>query len=144
MPGPRQREDRAPTMGSRDARVRSAPLIVYRPGSQGIPTASYLDTVSTDDPMTLAVLAEEVVRFKQARRALERGDADGVIAELDSNGVMPSNYQLQIEAMVLRIEALLLRNNRTEAARLASQVLALHPQGPLGERMSAVVRGQAW
>jgi hypothetical protein len=120
------------------------PLIVYRPGSKGIPTASYLDTVSTDDPMALAVLAEEVVRFKQARRALERGDAEGVIAELDSHGPMPLNYHLETEAMVLRIEALVLRNNRAEAARLASLVLARHPRGPLGERMSAIVRGDAW
>jgi hypothetical protein len=129
---------------SPDARLRTMPLIVYRPGSKGIPTASYLDTVSTDDPLALAVLSEEVARFKQARRALERGDAEGVIAELDSHGAMPLNYHLATEAMVLRIEALVLRNNRAEATRLASLVLARHPRGPLGERMSAIVRGDAW
>ena len=66
-----------------------------------------------------------------------------MIAELDRYGAMRSNYVLQTEAMVLRIEALLLRNDRAEAARLASLVLARHPDGQLGERMSAIVSGQA-
>jgi hypothetical protein len=142
-PAPRQREHPAASGRSPDARGRSVPLLVYPVGSKGIPTASYLDIVNTDDPIALAVLAEEVARFNQARRALERGDAAGVIAELDRHGATPSNYLLATEAMVLRIEALLLRNDRTEAARLASLVLARHPDGPLGERMSAIVRGQA-
>jgi hypothetical protein len=140
-PAPREREHRAASGPSPDARVRSVPLLVYRARSRGIPTASYLDIVSTDDPMALAVLAEEVTRFNQARRALERGDADGVIAELDGHGAMQSNYVLQTEATVLRIEALLLRNDRAEAARLASLVLARRPDGALRERMSAIVYG---
>jgi hypothetical protein len=142
-PAPRQREHRAVSGPSPDGRVRSVPLIVYRAGSKGIPTASYLDIVSTDDPIVLAALTEEVARFNQARRALERGDAEGVIAELDRHGAMQSNYRLETEAMVLRIEALLLRNDRAEAARLASWVLARHPGGSLGERMTDIVRGQA-
>jgi hypothetical protein len=133
------RERRAASGPSPNGRV---PLLVYRARSKGIPTASYLDIVSTDDPMALAVLAEEVARFNQARRALERGDAEGVIAELDRHGAMQSNYVLQTEATVLRIEALLLRNDRAEAARLASLVLARHPDEALRERMSAIVYGQ--
>jgi hypothetical protein len=116
-------------------------LLVYRLGPGGVPTAEYLDIVSTEDPVALASLAEEVARFNRARRALERGDAKAVLEELGGEGAMRSSYVLETEAWVLRIEALLLQDDRVEAARLAGFVSARHPDGPLAARMRVIAGG---
>jgi hypothetical protein len=135
-------EPRGAARPSTGASRRREPLLVYRLGPGGVPTAEYLDIVTTDDPVALASLAEEVARFNRARRALERGDAKMVLEELGGDGAMGSNYVLETEAWVLRIEALLLQGDRTQAARLAGFVLARHPDGPLTARMRGIVGGE--
>jgi hypothetical protein len=97
-------------------------VFIGRPGLQSIGCTEERVQSITSDP----------ARRPRCRRTLGQGRDASFWVALRGVGVA------RLLALVL-----VLRNDRAEAARLATLVLARHPEGPHGERMSAIVRGQA-
>jgi hypothetical protein len=98
-----------------------------------------------DDPAEQpgSTLAGEIAALDRARKALARRDADAVLVALDEHDRGRPSGALATEAMVLRIEALLLRGDRVWAARLARRFLDAHPNSPHGDRLREIVGGES-
>ena len=69
------------------------------------------------------------------RASLAGGDASAALAELDAYRRAFPDAALDDEATVLRVNALLLRGDRSAATVLANRFLAAHPSSPHAPRL---------
>ncbi|MGC4066193.1 MAG: sigma-70 family RNA polymerase sigma factor [Polyangiaceae bacterium] len=81
----------------------------------------------------------EVQLVDRARLALREGDAQTCLQHLDERKRRVGAGMLGPEATLLRIQALLALNRRTTALDEARRFLELCPDGPIAERIQAVV-----
>jgi hypothetical protein len=88
-------------------------------------------------------LADEVAALDVAREALAAGDAGRTLRALDQHDQRFPGGMLGPEAMVLRIEALILRGDRASAARLGEAFLAAHPRSPHASRLRSLIGSPA-
>jgi len=75
-------------------------------------------------------LTEEIAALDAASEALGAGDASRALRALDDHDRRFAGGMLGPEAVVLRIDALVLRGDRASAARLGEAFLAAHPRSP--------------
>jgi hypothetical protein len=84
-------------------------------------------------------LAEELASLDSARALLARGDAPGALARLDAYARVYPKGRLQLEAEVMRIDALR-RNGQTGAAKKRAETfLRKYPNSVLASRVRALL-----
>jgi hypothetical protein len=85
-------------------------------------------------------ISPEIAALDEARTALRQGRAQDALAALDRYGAeYGKNGGLRVEAMVLRIDALLRSGNRARATALANAFLARNPKSPYAARVRALL-----
>jgi TolA-binding protein len=94
-------------------------------------------TASTSSPAS--GLAEEVAALEQARRALAVGDSDTAMVTLEHHARKFPSSQLDHEAAVLRVEALIAARRCGVARAEATAFLQSHPRSPAARRMESLV-----
>jgi hypothetical protein len=87
-------------------------------------------------------LQAEVSALGKARAALGRRDGQTALEELDVYGQAFPTGLLADEATVLRVDALALHGEPTEAAALGRRYLSAHPTSPYGTHLRAVIDGE--
>ena len=90
-------------------------------------------------PTASAALAEEISSLDAARSALSRGDGAGALSLLDAYGREHPRGRLQLEAEVLRIDALAKSGRIAEAKEHARVFLQRHPNSVLASRVRATL-----
>jgi hypothetical protein len=80
-------------------------------------------------------LAEEVALLQSVRRALAAGDAAVALSALDRHTREFKRGVLQLEAGVLRVQALLAHGDKRAAHAWGQQFLSSHPEGPHATRV---------
>jgi hypothetical protein len=126
---------RAVAQGSSPSRTTLSPVKAAERRS-GANTA--LNTASGDvgaNASQPSPLAREIALLDAARRSIAQGQAATAIASLDRRERDLPGGVLGPEATLLRVEALLLRGDRTNAEALAAGFLAQNPRGPHAERL---------
>lgn len=98
-------------------------------------TAAEKATNTASAEVERADLMAEVQALDRIRRAIAVGRFDGAIDELDAYERSHPRGVLQLEAEVLRIEALAGSGQRLAAAGLARRYLTAHPDGPYRARL---------
>jgi hypothetical protein len=84
-------------------------------------------------------LAAELALLDDARGAIARRDAALALTLLDRHKAGHGSGVLAPEALLLRIEALLLGGNRRLAERLGSEYLTRQPSGPHADRIRSLL-----
>lgn len=107
------------------AATEKSPATPPKPPATGGPVQS-----EPRPPTTDASLAEEVMRIDAVRRALATGDTTNALRFLDEYAQKPRTGTLDLEAQLLRIDALERRGDHQAARELARQYLARHPADP--------------
>jgi len=82
-----------------------------------------------------ASLAEELASLDSARALLARGDAAGALVRLDAHNRAYPKGRLQLEAEVLRIDALTKNGQTNLAKKRAETFLRKHPNSVLASRV---------
>jgi hypothetical protein len=95
----------------------------------------------TSPPPAETQLTKELRALDVARSALNRGDANACLAELDKHDRAFPTGQLRMDAAILRVEALLARGDSARAKKLASDLLAQQPNGPSAQRLRTIADG---
>ncbi len=86
-----------------------------------------------------AALSEELNALDGVRALLSRGDAAGALSHLDTYNKTFPKGRLQLEAEVLRIDALM-KSGQTDLAKKRAQVfLSRHPNSVLASRVRALL-----
>jgi hypothetical protein len=80
-------------------------------------------------------LAEELASLDSARALLARGDSAGALVRLDAHGRAYPKGRLQLEAEVLRIDALTKNGQTSLAKKRAETFLHKHPNSVLASRV---------
>lgn len=84
-------------------------------------------------------LADEVAALDGARRALASSDGAGALRALDAfQGTFP-RARLGTEALVLRVEALVLAGRPADARALGEPFVAAHPDSPFAPRVRRAI-----
>ncbi|HXU01554.1 MAG TPA: hypothetical protein VN903_11210 [Polyangia bacterium] len=98
-----------------------------------------VETAAAPAPTTAgAMLTEELSALDHARLALTGGDARRAIEELDRYDRRFPSGRLQLEAEVLRIDALAKVGRKDDARRHADAFLRRHPNSVLATRVRAL------
>ncbi len=84
-------------------------------------------------------LSDEVKELDRARAALDSGDTNKALDALDAHDKQFGTALLGPEAMVMRIEVLAARGDKTGAAALANQFLAVYPHSPHASRVRSLL-----
>ncbi len=87
-------------------------------------------------------LAEEIASLDRARRASERRDFSGALAELDRYEHDFKQGRLRQEALLLRVQTMLGRGDSAGAKALGQRFLAKYPKSPLAPRMQKLIGGE--
>jgi hypothetical protein len=82
-------------------------------------------------------LEAELALLDRARAELARGEAATALSSLDEYDTTLKGTRLALEARLLRIQALAAHGKRAEAATIAREFIARHPDSPLAERARA-------
>ncbi|HEV8551375.1 MAG TPA: hypothetical protein VGQ57_20145 [Polyangiaceae bacterium] len=106
--------------------------IVVRP--KAAPTPSSSATAASS-------LSRELQVLKQAHDALAKGNPNGALAALDDYHHRFPQGALGAEETVIRVQALLARGDRAQAAALARQFSAAHPDSLYARRVETLVSG---
>lgn len=113
------------------------PPVVEAPAAEAPPPAARKPSaqrVVAPRP-TNPALAEELSALDSARSALASGDSRGALAHLDGYAKAHPRGRLQVEAEVLRIDALAKAGQRQAAAKRAEGFLRRHPNSVLAARV---------
>lgn len=86
-----------------------------------------------------SALADELATLDVAREAIGAGNAARAFEALDRHDRAFPKALLGPEAMVLRVEAMVLRGDRAGAARLGNAFLASHPRSPHASRIRSLI-----
>lgn len=87
----------------------------------------------------LSPLAEETALLDRARASLTARDGSAALAALAEHDRRFASGSLAPEALVVRVEALLLSGRRADAERVGERFLASHPTSPLGRRIRSLL-----
>jgi TolA-binding protein len=90
-------------------------------------------------PQRSDTLAEEIVALDEARSALRDRQPARALAAIDDYARRFPGGMLGQEAAVLRIEALMAKGDRAEAARFGRRFLAAYPASPLAPRVRTML-----
>lgn len=104
-----------------------------------VPVTAARAARSEAKPTASAALAEEISSLDAARSALSRGDGAGALGLLDAYGREHPRGRLQLEAEVLRIDALAKSGRTAEAKEHARLFLQRHPNSVLATRVRATL-----
>ena len=96
-------------------------------------TTAQRTDVKLDSPASS--LAEELASLDSARALLARGDSTGALVRLDAHSRAYPNGRLQLEAEVLRIDALTKNGQTSLAKKRAETFLRKHPNSVLASRV---------
>jgi hypothetical protein len=117
---------------------------VPAPGVDAAPEPANLESDSSPpsrprrpDPPRVPSLEAELALLDRARAELARGEPATALSSLDDYDAALKGTRLALEARLLRIQALAAHGKRTEAAKLAREFIARHPDSPLAERARA-------
>lgn len=119
--------------------VRVAPVL---PTTRTAVGSEQLHAASAPTAEVLPSLAREVASLDRARAAVSRGDASMAIRELDEFARSGSYRALSHEAMLVRIEALLVMGYHDQAAVVARQLLQLGAPAMQRARLEKLSRTQ--
>jgi outer membrane protein assembly factor BamD (BamD/ComL family) len=108
------------------------PTVLARKNAVRRPEAS--STVSTD------TLREQAARLDHVRALLQAGESNVALASLDEYDRRFAGTPLSEESLLLRIEALARRGDRSAAATLARRFLKAHPASVHADRVTALLR----
>lgn len=86
-------------------------------------------------------LSREVRALEGAHQALAERNPDEALRLLNRYRLKFPAGALSSEATVLRVQALLMRGDRTGAQALADAFSAAHPESPYGRRLEDLIRG---
>ena len=89
--------------------------------------------------MPQASLTDEVRALEGIRTAVRAQQGPHALALLNAYRAQFPNSTLSLEALVLRVDALLLTGDRPQAVKLAQRLLQQHPTGPYAARLRALV-----
>lgn len=122
-------------------KVKTSPKISSHKVQPQTPTA----TEPTKAPQAPPSLDQELAGMQKARSALKAGDAAAALTQLAQFGEKPGWRQLQVEASLLRIEALfeLGKADESRAAEARTEALRFveaHPNNPLVDRAAKFTR----
>jgi len=138
--GPRPGEDIA-SPGTADREDPFAPRPVTLEGRASVERAAatphLLPTraLVTSSPIAAGPADHELVLIRDARLALQRGDAGAALWGLDEHARAFPRGVFQEEASALRVEALVAAGRRDEAHRAAVAFDAAYPHSPYGPRI---------
>ncbi len=104
-----------------------------RPSTRPAP----LPAVRPPPPPPAPTLEEELAALRDARAALQAGNSDAALEQLDR--YERRGRRLRVEATVLRIEALAAAGRSAEATALARRFVVEHPTNPLVDRVRAII-----
>lgn len=120
----------APT--SEDSELNANPNSVDRETNAKGPATQKIET-KLDSPASS--LAEELASLDSARALLARGDSAGALVRLDAHSRTYPKGRLQLEAEVLRIDALTKNGQTGLAKKRAETFLRKHPNSVLASRV---------
>jgi hypothetical protein len=112
-----------------------SPSPAARPGKRPRTVRAAASPSSSDGASDLAV---EVAALQRAAQALSGGDADAALAALDEARSRCKHPVLVQEAGLLRVRALAMRGQTSEAAALARRLRDADPRGVLADRFGAI------
>jgi len=92
-------------------------------------------------PSASSSLSRELQVLKQAHDAIARGNPNGALAALDDYHARFPQGALGAEETVIRVQALLARGDRAQAAAVAKQFSAAHPDSLYARRVERLVSG---
>jgi len=92
-------------------------------------------------PSASSSLSRELVVLKQAHDAIARGNPNGALAALDDYHARFPQGALGAEETVIRVQALLARGDRAQAAAVAKTFAAAHPDSLYARRVEKLVSG---
>ena len=84
-------------------------------------------------------IALEIESLDRARRASERGDFNGALAELDGYEHAFKHGRLRPEALLLRVQTLISKGDAAGAKALGNRFLARYPKSPLAPRIQKLI-----
>ena len=96
--------------------------------------------VAKPEPKPEPSLQDELLLFKQAKRALDSGKANEALSLLDRFAEEFPKGALRLEAQVLRAEALCATGRTSAATKLRDRFVDGHPSNPLASRMRDVCK----
>jgi hypothetical protein len=131
LPAPSS-EARAPELGVPPVAVEASRSVEPDKRSDGPRPAA-----SVEPPRS--TLADELATLDVAREAIAAGDASRAFQALDRHDRAFPRALLGPEATVLRVEAMVLRGDRTGAASLGTAFLAAHPRSPHASRIRSLI-----
>jgi hypothetical protein len=150
--------ERVPTASSGEARVEPEHVIAPPPSPMAVapsvprsvqtrrPTSTSMKTPALTSPQTLAApapasgtLAGEIALLTQARAALRAGAGASALELLDQYAETRAGTALDLEATLLRIEALSATRQHARAAALAQRFVADHPNSALTDRAKSFI-----
>jgi hypothetical protein len=111
-----------------------------------VPSAPKLALASGRPMSSGDALGAEAARLDAARRALENGELERALAELDAYQRVRSLGVLDREALLLRIRVLVEQGEQARALVLAQSYLASHPNDAHAARLRALIAngGTSW
>ena len=134
---------RAPVLPAREPPLESPSAAPSAPAMPAPIAVVQADTpahrvrpTAPDNPLT-----REVTALEGAHQALAEHNADEALRLLDRYRLKFPAGALSSEATVLRVQALLMRGDRTGAQALADAFSAAHPESPFGRRLEELIRG---
>ena len=92
-------------------------------------------------PSASSSLSRELQVLKQAHDAIARGNPNGALAALDDYHARFPQGALGAEETVIRVQALLARGDRAQAAAVAKKFSAAHPDSLYARRVERLVSG---
>jgi hypothetical protein len=111
-----------------------SPAPMPEPTARTRPASPSPRAPSGDNP-----LAAELVELDAARRALARGDTASALQALDAYAASRKTGVLDREAMILRIDALVIRGDKPRAVQLAERYIARFPGDAHVNRLKQLV-----
>ena len=129
---PRAPKPAAPAAPERE--ITAPPVSEPEPAPSAVkaPTAPVPARVEPD-------IALEIESLDRARRASERGDFSGALAELDSYERAFKRGRLRPEALLLRVQTLISKGDAAGAKALGNRFLARYPKSPLAPRIQKLI-----
>jgi hypothetical protein len=108
-------------------------------GSEAKTMSAKASKVETKTEAPATALSDELNALDAARTLLAHGDASGALSRLDAYSRTYSKGRLQVEAEVLRIDALKKNGNSDLAKKRAENFLRKHPNSVLASRVRALL-----
>ena len=117
------------------------PALALEPASEASEPSAKLAAKPKAAPSASSSLSRELQVLKQAHEAIARGNPNGALAALDDYHARFPQGALGAEETVIRVQALLARGDRAQAAAVAKKFSAAHPDSLYARRVERLVSG---